>query len=227
MAKNTQSPSQTKTSHQRHEHSSLEMTYFSGLKFLFFGIVLTIADDIYLSSSSWFLIILASIRLIGMSIALVYRMIFDYDQKNTHQDLSMTFWNSLKSTFLVMAGLQQAFVLYQWAWPLHLWSSIGLVARLIMPFIAYLWIRRIQAEDLSYLQEVCLGTNDRKLPSGRRLTKLLLSIPARDRSSAPTADQSMALQRLFRYSRTDLETLVFGTLLLLGTAICRCFFACL
>jgi uncharacterized membrane protein len=135
------------------------MTSFSGLKCLFFGIVVTIVNDIHLCSSSWLLIILASVRLIGMHVALVYRMIFDNDQKNIHQDLSIPLWNSLKNAFLVMNGLQQAFVLYHWTSPWQLWSSMAMIGRLIIPFIGYLLIRRIQAEDLTYLQEVCLGTN--------------------------------------------------------------------
>ena len=147
---------------RHHKRKHCWMTTFSGLKFLFVGIVVTIMMDIYLCSSSWLLIILASIRLIGMSMALVYRMIFDYDQKNIHQDLSMTFWNSLKNTFLIMAGFQQAFVLYYCTSLWQFWSSVTM----IIPLIGYFWIRRIQAADLTYLQEVCLGT--KYSPAGSR-----------------------------------------------------------
>lgn len=136
------------------------MKFISGFKFLLFGLLLTLITDITVSTSSWFLISLACMRLIGMTSALGYQMIFNYYEKDSNEETLTTFWKSSKQAFLILVAVQQSFVLYHLQVPNNVWAGVTLLVQLSIPIIAYLWIGRIQNEDLSYLQEVCLGTDD-------------------------------------------------------------------
>jgi hypothetical protein len=141
------------------------MNYSYGLKFLSFGIIFTIVADIYVCSSSWILIVLAASRLIGMPIAVVYRMVFDYSDKNIDHEASAHFWNSLTNGFLVVTGVQQACVFYHWTASIPIGSVSYLVGQLCIPLVAYQWIRTIKSTDLRYVQEIGLDINDSKATS--------------------------------------------------------------
>lgn len=204
------------------------MKFIHGFKFLFFGILVTIVNDISVSTSSWFLISLACMRLIAMTIALGYQMIFNYYEKHTKQETFGTFWKSLKQVFLILAAVQHSFVWYHLQVPGTFWSGFSILAQLFVPIMVYLWICRIQNEDLSYLQEVCLGTDCstpmssntacrcKSISTCRKMTWFLAHS-----SPLKRLNESTALRRLLRYSRADVETLVFGSLLLLGAAVCK------
>jgi uncharacterized membrane protein len=122
--------------------------------FIISGIVFTILTDLYLSSTSYRLVFLSVIRIIGIFIALLYRIIYDNYDKNVICDTAKTFWNPFKNTFVVIAAMQQAFVIYHLKFSSDHWSILYIVQQVSMPLFAYLWIRRIQNENLSFFQYV-------------------------------------------------------------------------
>ncbi|CAF4387614.1 unnamed protein product [Rotaria sp. Silwood2] len=132
--------------------------------FIFFGLVFTILIDLYLSSSNNVLILLAFIRILGISIAFFYRIIYDNYDKNVNYNTTKTFWNPFKNIFVVIAAIEQAFVMYYIEFSLNFQSILYIIEQVSMPLFAYLWIRRIEKENFSFLQyiwfEIFHSTND-------------------------------------------------------------------
>ncbi|CAF3669116.1 unnamed protein product [Adineta steineri] len=117
--------------------------------FILCGIAFTIFFDLYISSSSYVLILCACIRILSICIAFFYRIIYDnYDNNDTKK----TFWNPFKNIFVVIAAIQQAFVLYYINFSLNIWIILYIIVQVSMPLFAYLWIRRIERQNLSFLQ---------------------------------------------------------------------------
>ncbi|CAF1020083.1 unnamed protein product [Adineta steineri] len=117
--------------------------------FILCGIAFTIFFDLYISSSSYVLILCACIRILSICIAFFYRIIYDnYDNNDTKK----TFWNPFKNIFVVIAAIQQAFVLYYIKFSLNIWIILYIIVQVSMPLFAYLWIRRIERQNLSFLQ---------------------------------------------------------------------------
>ena len=127
-----------------------------GFYFIFFAGLFTSLVDFYLSSSDWLLTLFALSRFLAVLTALVYRIIGDSYDQTSHNDTTLTFWNPLKNIFTVGAAIQQAFVLYRLTAFNDLWVILTVIAHVSMPLVAYLWIRRIQREDLSSLQKIWL-----------------------------------------------------------------------
>jgi len=124
--------------------------------FIIIGIIFTISIDLYLSSSSYVLILLAFSRIIGIFIALFYRIIYDNYDKNINYDTKKLFWNPFKNIFTVIAGIEQAFVLYYIKFSLNIWSILYIIEQVSMPLFVYLWIRRIEKENFYFLQHIWL-----------------------------------------------------------------------
>ena len=127
-----------------------------GFYFIFFAGLFTSLLDFYLSSSDWLLTLFALSRFLAVLTALIYRIIGDSYDPTGHADTTSSFWNPLKNVFVVGAAIQQAFVLYRLTAFNDLWSILTVIAHVSMPLIAYLWIRRIQRENLSSLQKIWL-----------------------------------------------------------------------
>jgi hypothetical protein len=128
--------------------------------FIVIGIVLTISIDLYLSSTSYALLFLSFIRIISMFIAFFYRIIFDNNERKT------SFWNPFKNIFTVIAAIEQAFVIYYLKFSLNIWSILYIIEQVSMPLFVYLWIRRIERENFSILQNIWLEIFDSKTHSG-------------------------------------------------------------
>jgi len=122
--------------------------------FIIIGIVFTILSDLYLSSSNFVLIFLVFIRIIGIFIALFYRIIYDNYDKNINYDTKKRFWNPFKNIFVTIAAIEQAFVLYYIKFSLNISSILYIIQQVSMPLFVYLWIRRIEKEDFSFLQNI-------------------------------------------------------------------------
>lgn len=127
-----------------------------GFYFIFFGGLFTSIFDFYLSSSYWTLTFFAVTRFFSVLTALLYRIIYDYYDQTSHPDTTQTFWNPMKNIFVVIAAIQQSIVLYYFTTCNSLWSILSVIAHVSMPLLAYLWIRRIQREDLNALQKIWL-----------------------------------------------------------------------
>ncbi|CAF0913314.1 unnamed protein product [Rotaria sp. Silwood1] len=173
--------------------------------FVFLGIVFTILIDLYLSASNKVLILLVFIRILGLFIAFFYRIIYDNYDKNVNYNTTKTFWNPFKNMFVMIAAIEQAFVMYYIEFSLNFQSILYIIQQVSMPLFVYLWIRRIEKENFSFLQyiwfEVFHSTYDRDVKSKRQ-------------------DELLVLKRLFRYSLPDWKIITFGTILLLGAALC-------
>ena len=132
--------------------------------FLLFGIVFTVLIDFYVSSSDYLLVFLAFIRMIGIVIALSYRIIYDNYGKNINYDTTKIFWNPFKNIFVTIAAIEQALIMYYVTFSLNFWSILYIIEQVSMPLIFYLWIRRIQNQDFYSLQNIWLeifdSTND-------------------------------------------------------------------
>lgn len=122
--------------------------------FVAFGILCTILIDLYLSSSNSRLVSLVILRILGISIAIFYRIIYDNYDKNVNLDTTKTFWTPFKNMFVFMAVIQQAFVMYYITFSFDLLSILFIIQQVSMPLLAYLWIRRIEKENLSFLQSI-------------------------------------------------------------------------
>jgi hypothetical protein len=122
--------------------------------FIIIGIVFTILSDLYLSSSNFVLIFLVFIRIIGIFIALFYRIIYDNYDKNINYDTKKRFWNPFKNIFVTIAAIEQAFILYYIKFSLNISSILYIIQQVSMPLFVYLWIRRIEKEDFSFLQNI-------------------------------------------------------------------------
>ncbi|CAF3560665.1 unnamed protein product [Rotaria sordida] len=173
--------------------------------FIVLGLILTMLIDLYLSSSKNILIFLAFIRILGIFIAFFYRIIYDNYDKNIDYNTTKTFWSPFKNIFVIIAAIEQAFIMYYIKFSYDLQSILYIIEQVSMPLFVYLWIRRIEKEDFSVLQyiwfEVFDSTNDRDLQSKRK-------------------DELLVLKRLFRYSLSDWKIITFGTIFLLGAALC-------
>ncbi|CAF3482410.1 unnamed protein product [Rotaria sordida] len=173
--------------------------------FIVLGLILTMLIDLYLSSSKNVLIFLAFIRILGIFIAFFYRIIYDNYDKNIDYNTTKTFWSPFKNIFVIIAAIEQAFIMYYIKFSYDLQSILYIIEQVSMPLFVYLWIRRIEKEDFSVLQyiwfEVFDSTNDRDLQSKRK-------------------DELLVLKRLFRYSLSDWKIITFGTIFLLGAALC-------
>ncbi|CAF3091365.1 unnamed protein product [Rotaria sp. Silwood2] len=118
--------------------------------FIFLGLVFTILIDLYLSSSNNVLILLAFIRILGISIAFFYRIIYDNYDKNVNYNTTKTFWNPFKNIFVVIAAIEQAFVMYYIEFSLNFQSILYIIEQVSMPLFAYLWIQRIKKDSYDY-----------------------------------------------------------------------------
>ena len=127
-----------------------------GIYFIIIGGLLTMISDAYFSSSSWILLLFVALRTIGIFVALIYRIIYDHYKPTAQENTTITFWNPFKNLFVVIAAVQQAFVLYNLTVSTDFWSILFIVQQMSMPLLAYLWIRRIQKEDLSVFQQIWL-----------------------------------------------------------------------
>ena len=127
-----------------------------GIYFIVIGGLLTMITDAYFSSSSWMLLLFACLRSIGIFVALIYRIIYEHYETTVPTDTTLTFWNPFKNLFVVVAAVQQAFVLYYLTTSTDFRSILFIVQQVSMPLLAYLWIRRIQREDLSLFQQIWL-----------------------------------------------------------------------
>ncbi|CAF0934671.1 unnamed protein product [Rotaria sordida] len=176
--------------------------------FIVLGLILTMLIDLYLSSSKNILIFLAFIRILGIFIAFFYRIIYDNYDKNIDYNTTKTFWSPFKNIFVIIAAIEQAFIMYYIKFSYDLQSILYIIEQVSMPLFVYLWIRRIEKEDFSVLQyiwfEVFDSTNDRDLQSKRK-------------------DELLVLKRLFRYSLSDWKIITFGTIFLLGAALSEVF----
>ncbi|CAF0788639.1 unnamed protein product [Rotaria sordida] len=176
--------------------------------FIVLGLILTMLIDLYLSSSKNVLIFLAFIRILGIFIAFFYRIIYDNYDKNIDYNTTKTFWSPFKNIFVIIAAIEQAFIMYYIKFSYDLQSILYIIEQVSMPLFVYLWIRRIEKEDFSVLQyiwfEVFDSTNDRDLQSKRK-------------------DELLVLKRLFRYSLSDWKIITFGTIFLLGAALSEVF----
>ena len=126
--------------------------------FVLVGIVLTSLTDVYLSSSSGFLVLLAAVRILSIGIALVYRVF--YDRTNNH-------WTLMKNIYVVVATVQQACIFYHLEIELNLWSMLYIIQQVSMPLLAYLWIRRIERENFSTLQQIWTDAMGSKVSPGK------------------------------------------------------------
>jgi hypothetical protein len=127
-----------------------------GISFIVIGGLLTMISDAYFSSSSWILLLFAALRTIGIFVALIYRIIYDHCKSTAQKNTALTFWNPFKNLFVVIAAVQQAFVLYHLKSSADLWSILFIVQQMSMPLLAYLWVRRIQREDFRLFQQIWL-----------------------------------------------------------------------
>lgn len=132
--------------------------------FIVLGILFTYLIDVYLSLSSYILLVLCFIRIILIFIAFIYRIIFDNYDQNIQYDTKKNFWNPFKNLFTVIATIEQAFVIYYLKFSWNIWSILFLIQQVSMPLFAYLWIRRIERENFSILQQIWLeivGSKDK------------------------------------------------------------------
>jgi hypothetical protein len=134
--------------------------------FILFGIVFTILIDLYISSSSYVLSFLAFIRISAIFIAFFYRIIYDNYDKNVNYDTKKRFWNPFKNIFVAIAAIEQAFVMYYIKFSLNFWTILYITEQVSMPLFAYLWIRRIEKENLGFLQYILLEVFDSKNDHG-------------------------------------------------------------
>ncbi|CAF4266220.1 unnamed protein product [Rotaria socialis] len=132
--------------------------------FIFFGILFTIIIDLCLSSSQNALIFLTFTRIIAIFISFFYRIAYDNYDKNADYDTAKTFWTPFKNLFVIIAVIEQAFVMYQIKFSSNFLSILYIILQVAMPLFVYLWIRRIEQENLSFLQyiwfEIFNTTND-------------------------------------------------------------------
>jgi len=131
--------------------------------FIFFGCILTMLIDLYLSFTSYALLFLTFIRILTLFIAFFYRIIYDNDEKNSPKKF---FWNSFKNIFVVIATIEQAFVIYYLKFSLNIWSISYIIEQVSMPLLVYLWIRRMEKENFVVLQHIWLEIFDLKIHSG-------------------------------------------------------------
>jgi hypothetical protein len=133
--------------------------------FIISGLIFTMLVDLYSSSTSYVLIFLAFTRIIAIFIAFFHRIIYDNYDKNVHCDASETFWRSFKNIFTIIAAIEQAFVMYYITFSWNVWSVLYIIQQVSMPLLVYLWIRRIEKQDFSFLQyiwfEIFDSTNNR------------------------------------------------------------------
>jgi hypothetical protein len=134
--------------------------------FIVIGVVFTILIDLYLSSTHYVLIFLAFTRILALFIAFFYRIIYDNYDKNFHYDTKKKFWNPLKNTFVIIAAIEQAFVIYYLKFSLNIWSILYLIEQVSIPLFVYLWIRRIEKENFGFLQHIWFEIFDSKTNSG-------------------------------------------------------------
>ncbi|CAF0893410.1 unnamed protein product [Adineta ricciae] len=120
--------------------------------FITFGALVTILLDFYASFSNYALILLTSIRACAMIIAFFYRVIYDTYDAKVDSDTKKSFWNPFKNLFVVIAAIEQAFVISYLKFSSDPWTILFIIQQVSMPLIAYLWIRRIERDDLSFLQ---------------------------------------------------------------------------
>jgi hypothetical protein len=133
--------------------------------FIFFGGILTMLIDVYLSSTSYTLLFLTFIRILALFIAFFSRIIFDNDEKNIKKFV----WNRFKNIFVVIATIEQAFVIYYLKFSVNIWSILYLIEQVSMPLFIYLWIRRIERENFTVLQHVWLEIVDSKINFGKSI----------------------------------------------------------
>lgn len=119
----------------------------SNFYFIVFAGLSTCFVDFYFSSTDWILTLFAFSRFLAVLFAFVVRII---DEKSSQ------FWDFFKNLFVIIAAIQQAFVLYRWTSFADLWAILFVIHQVSMPLFSYLWIRRIQREDLSLLQKIWL-----------------------------------------------------------------------
>lgn len=130
------------------------MKLSAGFYFIVLGVLSTTLVDFGLSFSNWTLILCAVLRLVFCFVALIHRMIFDdYSRASTTRD-PMKFWIRMKNTFVIVAAIQQALMFYSIPIPTDFSLILLFVAKISMPLFTYLWIRRIERENLSVLQHV-------------------------------------------------------------------------
>ena len=138
------------------------MELSSEIYFVLIGIVLTGLTDIYLSSSSSFLVLLAAVRILSIGIALAYRVFYDRDPDRTN-----TYWNTMKNMYVVVATVEQACIFYHLEFEPNLWSILYIIQQVSMPLLSYLWIRRIERENFSALQQIWTDVMGSKVGPGK------------------------------------------------------------
>ena len=122
--------------------------------FIVSGLIVTMLMDVYLSSSSYVLILLAFTRIIAIFIAFFYRIIYDNYDENKTCDTTKTFWTPFKNIFTIIGGIEQAFVMHYIKSSWNIWSVLYIIQQVSMPLLVYLWIRRIEKENFSVLQYI-------------------------------------------------------------------------
>ena len=133
---------------------------------IFFGGLTTFFLDIYFSSTSSTLFILTLIRIVALLFAFFYRIIREKDDKRQQTSSRNVFWNRFKNIFVIIAAIEQAYVIYYLKSSWNIWSILHLIEQVSMPLIAYLWIRRIERANFTVLQHAWWEIIESKLTLG-------------------------------------------------------------
>ena len=133
---------------------------------IFFGGLTTFFLDIYFSSTSSTLFILTLIRIVALLFAFFYRIIREKDDKRQQTSSRNVFWNRFKNIFVIIAAIEQAYVIYYLKSSWNIWSILHLIEQVSMPLIAYLWIRRIERVNFTVLQHAWWEIIESKLTLG-------------------------------------------------------------
>ncbi|CAF0833945.1 unnamed protein product [Adineta ricciae] len=176
--------------------------------FITFGALVTILLDFYASFSNYALILLTSIRACAMIIAFFYRVIYDTYDAKVDSDTKKSFWNPFKNLFVVIAAIEQAFVISYLKFSSDPWTILFIIQQVSMPLIAYLWIRRIERDDLSFLQYAWIE---------------MFSSKINEASSVQRNDELQVLKRLFRCSLEDSKIVAVGTMFLFAASLADVF----
>lgn len=135
--------------------------------FIFFGGLITFFLDLYFSLTSSTLLVFAFIRILTLLFAFFYRIIREKDDKRNQINPRTIFWNRLKNIFVIIAAIEQAYVIYylNFSWN-NIWSILHLIEQVSMPLIAYLWIRRVERANFTVLQHAWWEIIESKITTG-------------------------------------------------------------
>ena len=116
--------------------------------FIFFGCILTILVDLYLSLiTSYSLFVLCLLRVIALFVAFFSPILLE---------VNGSFWRKFKNLFVCIAAIEQALVIYYFKFDTNTWTVLYLIQQVSMPLFVYLWIRRNERANFTVLRQVCL-----------------------------------------------------------------------